>query len=76
MYPCRAQKHTPRNAPRRRFGYKTERVLGVSLLGKVKRGVFLVYLCRGAKAYAPKMSLAEGLGIKLGWFWAHSDAEL
>ena len=33
MYPCRAQKHTPRNAPRRRFGCKTGRVFHVPLIG-------------------------------------------
>ena len=43
MYPCRAQKHTPRNVLRQGFGYKTERVLGLSLLGRVKSGAFLVY---------------------------------
>ena len=38
-----AQKHTPPNVPRQRFGSKIGRVLGVSLLGKVKPGAFLVY---------------------------------
>ena len=42
-YSCRAQKHTPRNNPRRRFGSKIGQDLGVSLLGKVKSGAFLVY---------------------------------
>ena len=42
-YPCRAQKHTPRNVLRRRFGYKIGQVFGVSLLGRVKSGVFLAY---------------------------------
>ena len=69
-YPCRGVLHTPPNVPRRRFGPKTERVLGVSLLGRVKSGAFLgasgcgnmkpakfcTYPCRGAKAYAPKCS--------------------
>ena len=44
-YPCRGVLHTPRNAPRRRFRPKTGRVLGVSLLGKVKSGAFLAYSC-------------------------------
>ena len=44
-YPCRGVLHTPRNAPRRRFGCKTGRVFGVSLLGRVKSGAFLVYPC-------------------------------
>ena len=44
-YPCRGVLHTPRNAPRQRFGCKTGRVLGVSLLGWMKSGAFLVYPC-------------------------------
>ena len=42
-YPCRAQKHTPRNVLRQGFGSKIERDLGVSLLGKVKSGAFWAY---------------------------------
>ena len=38
-----AQKHTPRNVPRRRFGSKIGRVLGLSLLGRVKSGGFWVH---------------------------------
>ena len=36
MYPCRGVLHTPRNVLRRRFAPKIGRVLGVSLLGRVK----------------------------------------
>ena len=43
MYPCRAQKHTPRNVLRQGFGSKIEQVLGISLLGWVKSGGFLAY---------------------------------
>ena len=67
-YPCRGVLHTPQNVLRRGFAPKTGRVLGVSLLGRVKSGRFLAYPywenvkpdrfftypCRGAKAYAPK----------------------
>ena len=42
-YPCRGVLHTPRKVSRRRFRPKTERVLGVSLLGWVKSGAFLTY---------------------------------
>ena len=42
-YPCRGVLHTPRNNPRRRFRSKIGRVLGVSLLGRVKSGAFLAY---------------------------------
>ena len=38
-----AQKHTPRNVLRRRFGCKTGCVLGVAVLGRVKTGAFLAY---------------------------------
>ena len=37
-YPCRAQKHTPRNVLRQEFAAKTGRGLGVSLLGKCETG--------------------------------------
>ena len=43
VHPCRGVLHTPRKNPRRRFGPKIERVLGLSLLGKVKSGAFLAY---------------------------------
>ena len=42
-YTCRGVLHTPRNNPSRRFGSKTGRVLGISLLGRVKSGAFLAY---------------------------------
>ena len=62
MYPCRAQKHTPRNNPRQRFGSKIGCVLGVSLLGRVKSGAFL------------GVSLLER--VKSGVFLAHPCAEI
>ena len=43
MYPCRGVLHTPPKNPRRRFGSKTGRDLGVSLLVRAKRGAFLTY---------------------------------
>ena len=43
-------------------------VFGVSVCGNMKPTGFFMYPCRGAKAYAPKMSLAEGLGLKQGGF--------
>ena len=45
IYPCRGVLHTPLNDPRRWFGYKTGRVLGISLLGRVKSGGFLAHPC-------------------------------
>ena len=42
-YPCRAQKHTPRNVPRQGFAPKIGQVLGISLLGMVKSGGFWAY---------------------------------
>ena len=43
-YPCRGAKaYTPECPATAVFGYKTGRVLGVSLLGKVKSGAFLAY---------------------------------
>ena len=45
VYPCRAQKHTPPNILRQGFAPKTGQVLGVSLLGKVKSGMFLAHPC-------------------------------
>ena len=84
MYPCRAQKHTPRNVSRQRFRPKTGQVLGASLLGRVKSGAFLAYpdgemwnwtnfarIRVGRKSIRPEMSLDEGLGLKLGGFWAY-----
>ena len=44
-YPCRGVLHTPRNVLRRRFAPKIGRVLGVSLLGRIKSGAFLAYPC-------------------------------
>ena len=43
MYLCRGVLHMPLNVLRRRFGPKIGRVLGLSLLGKVKSGAFLAY---------------------------------
>ena len=79
MYPCRAQKHTPRNVLRQGFGSKIERVLGVSLLGNMKPGAFLVYVvcgnmkpvkfctypCRGV-LHTPQNVLRQGFGSKIG----------
>lgn len=89
MYPCRAQKHTPRNVLRRRFAPKIGRVLGVSLLRKVKSGGFLgvsvcgnmeldkffTYPCR-AYCIRPYTILAQGLGLKSGGFWVYPDTEI
>ena len=78
------QKHTPRNVPRQRFGSKIERVLGVSLLGRVKSGAFLVYpdgemwnpsgfWCTrvGRKSIRPQMSCDRDLRLKSGRFWVY-----
>ena len=79
MYPCRGVLHTPRNNPRRRFGSKTGRVLGVSLLGRVKSGRFLaypywenvkpakffIYPCRAQK-HTPPNVLRRRFGSKIG----------
>ena len=43
VYPCRAQKHTPRNDPRRRFGSKIGQVFGASVCGNMKPGGFWAY---------------------------------
>ena len=40
-YPCRGVLHTPPNVLRQGFAPKIGRVLGVSLLGRVKSGAFL-----------------------------------
>ena len=79
-----AQKHTPRKRPRQGFGYKIGWVLGVSLLGRVKSGAFLVYPCAemwnragfsctrvGRKSIRPEMSCDDGLGVKSGGFWVY-----
>ena len=42
-YPCRGVLHTPPNILRQEFAAKTRRVLGVSLLERVKSGAFLGY---------------------------------
>ena len=77
-YPCRGVLHTPRNAPRRRFGCKTGRVFGVSLLERVKSGRFLAYPywenvkpdrfftypCRAQK-HTPRNVLRQGFGSKI-----------
>ena len=89
MYPCRAQKHTPRNVSRQRFRPKTGQVLGASLLGRVKSGAFLAYpdgemwnragfSCTRVGAYCirPKKILAEGLGLKSGRFLVYPDGEI
>ena len=78
-YPCRAQKHTPRNVPRQRFGSKIGQVLGISLLGKVKSDAFLAYPCAeiwnwtnfsctrvGAYCIRPQKNLDDGLDLKPG----------
>ena len=57
MYPCRAQKHTPRNVLRRRFGSKTRQILHVPVYGR--------------KSIRPEMSCAKDLGLKSGGFWAY-----
>ena len=44
-YPCRGVLHTPRKRPRQRFRSKTGRAFGISLLGRVKSGAFLVGTC-------------------------------
>ena len=48
-YPCRGVLHTPLNVLRRRFGCKTGRVLGVSLLERVKSGAFFGGTCFGRR---------------------------
>ena len=50
---------------------KTRRVLRHVVWRSLKLAGFLVHPCRGAKAYAPKMFLAKGLGLKSGGFWAY-----
>ena len=69
MYPCRGAKaYAPKCPATAVFGSKIGRVLGVSLLGRMKSGAFLAYVVcgnmkpdnflgvpvSGAKAYAPK----------------------
>ena len=74
-----AQKHTPRNVPRQRFGSKIEQVLGASLLEWVKSGAFLgasgcgnmkpdkffTYPCRGV-LHTPPNILRQGFASKTG----------
>ena len=78
-YPCRAQKHTPRNVLRRRFGYKTGQVLGgiligkgeigcvfgVSVCGNMKPAGFFMYPCRAQK-HTPRNVLRQGFAAKIG----------
>ena len=80
VYPCRGVLHTPRNVLRQRFGSKIWRVLGVSLLGKVKPGAFLgvsvcgnmklakfcTYPCRGV-LHTPQKNPRRRFGSKTGW---------
>ena len=47
MYLCRGVLHMPLNVLRRRFGPKIGRVLGLSLLGRVKSGGIWVHPCWG-----------------------------
>ena len=42
-YTCRGVLHTPPNVLRQGFAPKIGQVLGLSLLGRVKKGAFLAY---------------------------------
>ena len=60
-----AQKHTPRNVPRQRFGSKIGCVLGVSVCGNVKPAKFCTYPCRGV-LHTPRNVLRRRFGPKTG----------
>ena len=84
VHPCRGVLYTPPNILRRRFAPKTGRVLGVSLLGRVKSGAFLgasgcgnmkpakfcMYPCRGV-LHTPQNVLRQGFGSKIGQVSRH-----
>ena len=55
-----AQKHTPRNVPRQRFGSKIGCVFGVSLLERVKSGAFLVGTCFGRRGGSGVLTSTNG----------------
>ena len=84
-----AQKHTPRNDPRRRFGSKTGRVFGVSGCGNMKPVKFCTYPCRGVlhtprktprRGFAPKTGRVLGISllgkVKSGAFLVYPCAEI
>ena len=73
MYPCRAQKHTPRNNHHRQFGPKIGCVFGVFGCGIVKLDEFCTYPCR-AYCIRPEKSLADGLGLRPSGFLVYPDA--
>ena len=64
-YPCRGVLHTTRKTPRRRFAPKTGRVFGVSLLGKVKSGAFLVGTRFGRRGEAGVLTPSMATGKTL-----------
>ena len=65
-----AQKHTPRNVPRQRFGSKIGCVFGVSVCGNMKPAGFSCTRV-GRKSIHPEMFCAEGLGLKPDGIWVH-----
>ena len=60
-----AQKHTPRNVPRQRFGSKIGCVFGVFGCGNMKPAKFCTYPCRGV-LHTPRNVLRQGFGSKIG----------